>query len=159
MKMILKESNKVIVLLTIFVFVSLVFSDAFARSKEVGETKRRVESIDPTQVLPSPQQRVHRMSEVNACMTNWGFIGSGPGHSVYDLRESLGGCFNPNPDEEVPAPSFEFPAGSGLEHLFWGGIWIGAKINDTVYTSVGCDGWQLIHELWPNSFPQGAIIE
>jgi hypothetical protein len=152
---IFKESYKVIVLLTLLVFISLAFSDAFARSKEVGEKKKLVQSIEPTKALPYAQQRVHRMSEVNACMTNWGFVGS----QMRQVNESIGGCFNPNPDSEVAAPSFEFPAGSGLEYLFQGGIWIGAKINDTVYTSVGCDGWFGVYEFWPKGEPQGAIIE
>jgi hypothetical protein len=149
---------KIIVLLIIFVFMPLVFSDAFARSKEL-EGKENVRFTDLTYSGPYVQQRVHRVSDINACMTNWGFIGSGFGHPSYNLKESLGGCFNPHPDSEVTAPSFEFPVGSGLEYLFWGGIWIGAKINDTAYTSVGLDGWQGIHELWPDSFPQGAITE
>jgi len=148
---------KMIVLLICFVFISLVFSDAFARLKEVKEQKTRVEPIGSPQVLPFPQQRVHRVPQVNACMSNWGVMGS----QMRDpqLPESLGGCFMPNPDSEAIAPSFEFPAGSGLEYLFQGAIWIGAKINDTLYTSVGCDGWQWIYELWPDSYPQGAIRE
>ncbi|NIO09855.1 MAG: hypothetical protein GTO40_18360, partial [Deltaproteobacteria bacterium] len=74
----------------------------------------------------------------------WGFFGSGQGHSLYDLTESKGGCFNPNPDEEVKAPSAEYPAGSGVEYLFWGGLWIGALVEDYPYVSVGCDGWRWI---------------
>jgi len=155
MNLIFKESNKVMILLTVFVFSSLAFSFAFARSKEVEETKRSGEYLDQAQVFPFPQQRVHRVTLVNACMTNWGFIGS----QMRDLKESRGGCFNPNPNQELPAPSFEFPVGSGLEYLFQGAIWIGAKINDTIYTSVGCDGWFGVYELWPMGEPQGAIIE
>ena len=155
MKRIFKETNKVIVLLTLFVFIFLVFSDAFARSKEVGEKKRKVESIGTMTVFPYAQQRVHRISEVNACMTNWALMGSWMRY----FPESPGGCFMENPDSEAIAPSFEFPAGSGLEYLFQGAIWIGAQINDTIYTSVGCDGWFRINELWPDSFPPGAIME
>jgi len=155
MTKIFKASTKVIVLLTLSVFMSLVFSDAFARSKEAGKEKKRVESIRQTQVLPFPQQRVHRMSQVNACMTNWALLGSW----MRDLSESPGGCFMDNPDSEAIAPSFEFPAGSGLEYLFQGAIWIGAEVEDTFYVSVGADGWQWIYELWPDSFPPGAIME
>ena len=53
---IFKESYKVIVLLTLFIFISLAFSNAFARSKEVGEKKKRVESIEPTKALPVPSR-------------------------------------------------------------------------------------------------------
>ena len=62
--------------------------------------------------LPNPQARVHRVGLLHLCVSNWGFFGSAPGHSLYDLKESKGGCFNPNPDEEVVAPSAEYPPGS-----------------------------------------------
>jgi hypothetical protein len=111
-------------------------------------------------VYPNVQQRVHRVGLLNICMTNWGFFGNGQGHPLYDLKESLGGCFNPHPDEEVLAPSAEYPAGSGIEYLFWGGFWIGAIDRDTVYTTVGCDGWQWVHELFPDGpDPKGSIEE
>ncbi len=157
MKTLLEESNKGILFVTLLVLTSFAFSDVSARSKDVVGTKIRVESRDQGQDLPFPQQRVHRMAEVNACMTNWAIMGSWM-RDPYHM-ESPGGCFMDNPDSEAIAPSFEFPAGSGLEHLFMGGVWIGAIIDDTVYTSVGCDGWQWIYEMWPDKEPQGAIVE
>lgn len=157
MKVICKKRIRMIVLsLSVLIFISLAFSNVSARSKKaVGEGKK-VELIhDRTPVLPNPQQRVHRVPDVQMCMTNWGFMGS----QMRDLNESFGGCFNPNPGEELPAPSFEYPAGSDIEYLFQGGIWIGAKINDSIYTSVGCDGWLWIYELWPDAVEAGAINE
>ncbi|MGB2980266.1 MAG: hypothetical protein WBC77_03365, partial [Candidatus Zixiibacteriota bacterium] len=109
--------------------------------------------------LPNPQARVHRVGLLHLCVSNWGFFGSAPGHSLYDLKESKGGCFNPNPDEEVVAPSAEYPPGSGIDYLFWGGLWIGAMVDDYPYVSVGCDGWLWIHEFWPESGEEGAIQE
>jgi hypothetical protein len=115
--------------------------------------------------LPNAQQRVHRVGLLHMCVSNWGFFGSAPGHSLYNLKESKGGCFNPNPDEEVLAPSAEYPPGSGIDYLFWGGLWIGAIVDDHPYVSVGCDGWLWIHEFWPeadeSSTPEleGAIVE
>jgi len=109
--------------------------------------------------LPNPQARVHRVGLLHLCVSNWGFFGSAPGHSLYDLKESLGGCFNPNPDEEVVAPSAEYPPGSGIDYLFWGGLWIGAMVDDYPYVSVGCDGWLWIHEFWPESGEEGEILE
>jgi hypothetical protein len=157
MNRIFKESKGLMSLFALFVLLSLTFSVASAKSKQVGEKNKEVGSIGYKAVFPCPQQRVHRMAEVNACMTNWGVMGS----QMRDpyLPESPGGCFMPYPDSEAIAPSFEFPAGSGLEYLFQGGIWIGAKINDTIYTTVGCDGWFWIYEMWPDAFPQGAIGE
>jgi hypothetical protein len=157
MKLIHKRSTKIVILMTLFILTSLTFAHALARSKERGEMKGRVELRSDAKALPFPQQRVHRMSEVNACMTNWALVGSQMRDQY--MLESVGGCFMDDPDSEAIAPSFEFPAGSGLEYLFHGGIWIGAKTNDTIYTSVGCDGWQWIYELWPDKEPEGAIVE
>jgi hypothetical protein len=96
-------------------------------------------------VLPNIQQRVQRAGNINMCQTNWGFVGS-MGRMI---KESEGGCFNPYPDSEVSAPSFEFPKGSGLDYLFWGGLWVGAKVNDSIFVSTGCDGWQNNYEFFP----------
>lgn len=143
--------------LSVLILLLLPISDACARSKTGIGDEKRVESIHSLKSpLPNAQLRVHRMSDVRMTMTNWGLIGS----QTRDLNESVYGCFNPHPEEEWPAPSFEYPPGSGIEYLFQGAIWIGAKIDDTVYTSVGCDGWFWIYELWPDGpEPQGYINE
>jgi hypothetical protein len=109
--------------------------------------------------LPNVQARVHRVGLLHLCVSNWGFFGNGQGHPLYDLNESRGGCYNPNPDEEVLAPSAEYPAGSKIEYLFWGGLWIGAMVDDYPYVSVGCDGWRWIHEFWPDAGEAGEIRE
>ncbi len=106
------------------------------------------------------RQRVHRVGNVYFCVSNWGFFGS----ATRDYYESLGGCFNPRPDDEYqPAPSFEMPPGSELEYLFWGGLWIGAIVEslgvvETLVT-VGCDGWFWIHEFAPPPGEAGYIRE
>ncbi|MGB8656698.1 MAG: hypothetical protein WCE90_02805, partial [Candidatus Zixiibacteriota bacterium] len=105
--------------------------------------------------LPNPQQRVHRVGLMRLCVTNWGFFGS----QMEALKESQGGCFNPNPNEEVKAPSCEYPAGSGIEYLFQGGLWIGAMVDNHPYVSLACDGWQWIEEMWPDAGDAGAIKE
>jgi hypothetical protein len=138
------------------VMVMLTSADAVARSRLEVEEKRRAEAVHSlTPSLPNPQQRVHRVPDVQMCMTNWGALGS----QVTDLHESLGGCFNPNPGEQLPAPSFEYPPGSGLEYLFQGALWIGAMVNDYPYTTVGWDGWMWIYEMWPEAGEEGAILE
>ncbi len=129
----------------------------YEKGKEKDKTRYKL-----TEVLPNAQARVHRVGLLNLCVSNWGFFGSGQGHPLYDLSESKGGCFNPNPDKEVKAPSAEYPAGSGIEYLFWGGLWIGALVEDYPYVSVGCDGWRWIHEFWPDGGSDesiGAIVE
>jgi hypothetical protein len=124
-----------------------------------GDNKFKVSTHQLSAAYPNAQARVHRVGLLNLCVTNWGFFGSGQGHPLYNLKESLGGCFNPNPDKEVVAPSAEYPAGSGIEYLFWGGLWIGAMVDDKPYTTVGADGWFWIHEMWPDAGEAGAIKE
>ncbi|MCJ7498178.1 MAG: hypothetical protein MUO78_08610, partial [candidate division Zixibacteria bacterium] len=105
---------------------------------------------------PCIQQRVHRVGNINFCTTNWGFLGSQSGN----LEESQGGCFNPNPSQSLPAPSFEFPKGSGLEYLFQGAVWIGGVVEGETLVSVGADGWlNSVNELLPDEVPGGCIKE
>ncbi|KPL00601.1 MAG: hypothetical protein AMJ91_04135, partial [candidate division Zixibacteria bacterium SM23_73_3] len=124
------------------------------REDERGK-KEFLRSAKLTAELPNAQQRVHRVGLMHFCVTNWGFFGS----QGRDLNESQGGCFNPNPDEDLPAPSCEYPPGSDLEYLFQGGLWIGALVDDHPYVTVACDGWQWIYEMWSDAGENGAIRE
>jgi hypothetical protein len=150
-------------LLTMFLLVMGVMlwvfqvgtGDARMMRKEGGE-QATIQSAKLASGLPNAQQRVHRVGLMRLCVTNWGFFGS----QTRELKESQGGCFNPNPDKEVAAPSCEYPAGSDLEYLFQGGLWIGALVDDKPYTTVACDGWFWIYEMWPDGpLPIGAIEE
>jgi hypothetical protein len=155
------SNNKLLIkllLLTGMIFWCLSVSPSGATvmmQKKGEEGKGTIRSAKLTAVEPNPQQRVHRVGLMRLCVTNWGFFGS----QTRDNVESKGGCFNPNPDREVAAPSCEYPPGSNLEYLFQGGLWIGAIVNDTAYVSLACDGWQWIYELWPDSGETGAIKE
>lgn len=109
--------------------------------------------------LPEAQQRVHRVGNVYFCNTNWGFLGS----QTRGLYESKGGCFNPNPEMEVQAPSFETPPNSGIEYLFQGALWIGAIVEkgteiETLVT-VGADGWWWMYEMAPGIGVEYGIVE
>jgi hypothetical protein len=144
--------------LVICLFLLLVFCWANARNM-YREDVKPYSTYKITQQKPEAQQRVHRVGNVNFCITNWGFFGS----QSRELYESVGGCFNPNPTEERPAPSFEMPPNSGLEYLFQGGLWIGAIVEgptkvETLVT-VACDGWFWIYEMAPPIGEEGAIIE
>jgi hypothetical protein len=143
-------------IMIVFWCLSLSPSHATTMMKPEGEEgKPYLLSPKVTAGLPNAQQRVHRVGLMHLCVTNWGFFGS----QTRDLNESKGGCFNPNPDEELPAPSCEYPPGSDIDYLFQGGLWIGALVDDFPYTSVGCDGWFWIHEFWPEADEEGAIKE
>jgi hypothetical protein len=106
--------------------------------------------------LPNVQLRVQRVGGIDVCQTNWGIIGS----YGRQFSESIGGCFNPHPDSEVAAPSFEFPEDSGLDYLFSGAVWVGAKVDGTPYVSVGWEGSSWGFEMWPDGpAPLGSIEE
>ena len=144
--------------LVIGLFLLFGFSLADARNM-YREGVKPYSTHKITQGTPEAQQRVHRVGNVYFCITNWGFFGS----QTRDLYESVGGCFNPNPTQEKPAPSFEMPPNSDLEYLFQGGLWIGAIVEsetkvETLVT-VACDGWFWIYEMAPPLGEEGAIKE
>jgi hypothetical protein len=97
---------------------------------------------DKSYALPNVQSRAHTANNFWLCISNWGVLGSQMREFYFD-----------------GLPSSAFPGGSDLEYLFQGGIWIGAVVNDTPYVSLGCDGWQWVCELWPDSGIAGAILE
>jgi len=141
----IEKSKWMTICLMIFAISLFPLSSSFSKHKKANLhfSKFSITQEDSS-VFPNVQQRVQRAGNINMCQTNWGFLGSW-GRTII---ESKGGCFNPNPDSEVFAPSFEFPMGSELDYLFWGGLWVGAKVNDSIFVSTGCDGWQWNFEFW-----------
>ena len=137
------------------VFLVFITFDLNARSL-VSEEPMKISGI------PEAQQRVHRVGNVYFCNTNWGLLGSRRLKSQR-LHESMGGCFNPYPDSEVFAPSFETPPNSGIEYLFEEALWIGAiVVTETeieTLVTVGADGWWWINEMAPGVGPEYGIIE
>ena len=111
-----------------------------------GERPRHPLQADASVVLPYTTQRVHNVGNICFTVSNWGFLGSG-------LRGERDPCTN------RPAPSFEFPAGSGVEYLFQGAIWIGGVKGRDTLVSVGWDGWYANYEFFPAPYPEGQIIE
>ena len=145
-------------LLALFILFNLKIGAAEARMKmKTDQEIRATQNFKLSAAWPLSQQRVHRVGLLQLCVTNWGIFGSQM-RDPYQL-ESTGGCFMLNPDEEVEAPSAEYPVGSDLEYLFQGGLWIGAIVEDSAYATLGCDGWQWIYEMWPDKGPEGAILE
>jgi hypothetical protein len=158
-------NKKILFGLSIFLlcfFLLSLFSSVEARNVRKDHMRKSITDwprYKPAQEGPEGQQRVHRVGNVYFCITNWGFFGS----QTRELYETIGGCFNPNPEKEVQAPSFEMPPNSGLEYLFQGALWIGAIVEsetevETLVT-VGADGWWWIYEMAPVAGAEGAIIE
>ncbi len=95
-------------------------------------------------IEPLEQLRFHDVGNIWLSITNYGILGSFGGGSK-DLCTGLA------------APSCQFPAGSGIEYLYMGALWVGAVVNDTdTLVSVGHDGWESIIEFHPSE--NGAII-
>ena len=93
---------------------------------------------------PNFENCVHKYNNLLLCISNWGFFGS-----------EMGGHYDCETGEV--APSGEFPAGSEVEYLFQGALWIGAVVGEDTLVSVGADGWQHINELWPCADPSCGI--
>jgi hypothetical protein len=66
----------------------------------------------PHRILVTDGSTVHDVGNLHHHVSNWGMIGSMPGS---------GSTFS-------SAPSAEFPAGSGVEYLYAGGLWVGAVV-------------------------------
>jgi len=135
--------------------ITLAFAAApgYARMKqEITAEQGRLEALGKTTAAaPNTQNRSHRVGNVWMTITNYGFFGSQFRQS--QLIEQTG------PYEGMPAPSFEFPAGSGINYLFQGALWFGAIVGTDTLVSVGADGWQNINETFPLPGDAGAIIE
>ncbi len=96
-------------------------------------------AVEPLEML-----RVHNVGNMWLSITNYGIFGS----FTRGFRDECTGQL---------APSCQFPAGSGVEYLFQGALWIGAVVNDTdTLVSVGHDGWESVQELHPSE--TGAIV-
>jgi hypothetical protein len=110
----------------------------------------------PTATLPNTQNCSHRVGNVFLTITNYGFFGSKFWQS--QLREEYCSYTSDSDPLGDLAPSFEFPAGSGINYLFQGALWIAAIVEDDTLCSVGADGWQWIEEMYPAAAPDGALI-
>ncbi len=129
----------------------MIYSTAFGLDN--GKNNRLITD------LPNTQLMVHRAPNINFSVTNFGFLGSQAGEF-----EDVEGYFD-------RAPGAMFPAGSDLDYLFQGAIWIGSVIEydsvdqngnpitvfDTL-VSIGNDGWWgNIFEMFPEEAPNGAM--
>jgi hypothetical protein len=111
----------------------------------VIENQHEAEYMLGTFSIPNTQIRVHKIGNLQLTVSNYGVFGSQMENLI-------------DPETGMPAPSCEFPAGSGNEYLYQGGLWIGAVVNEDTLVSVGLDGWQFVNELYPDSLPGGDII-
>ena len=103
---------------------------------------------------PNIQNCSHRANNLWMTVTNWGFWGSQ--FNSNQFKELY--CLGPNIPYNSLAPSAEFPAGSGINYLFQGALWIGAIVDGDTLVTVGTDGWQWVYEMYPQASPNGGIV-
>lgn len=135
--------KSVLIIVTLWTAAIILPVWAANRSAETGAST----TAEP---LPSPpylDQRVHKVGSVGMTITNYGIYGSQMDPSIKD------------PETGLPAPSCQFPYGSGIEYLFQGALWIGAVVDNDTLVSTGHDGWQHIFEMYPGSLPEGRIVK
>ncbi|MEJ2720488.1 MAG: hypothetical protein P8181_05030 [bacterium] len=83
----------------------------------IASNANRPNGVEPNRAPAGPEsplvldgRNVHNIGELGTNMTNWGMVGSMPGSGMYFQNE----------------PSAEWPLGSGVQHLYSAGIWVGA---------------------------------
>ncbi len=113
--------------------------------QKAAEPLKPGELTKPTSEIPFTTLAVHNVGNFFLSVTNWGFFGSQAG----DFKD---------PKTGLPAPGAEFPAGSNIDYLFQGALWISAISGIDTLTSTGHDGWQHIAEMYPETFENGGDI-
>ncbi len=94
---------------------------------------------------PNFDIEIHKINDLLLAVSNGGTFGIGFAGSYID------------PDNGLPAPSCEFPAGSNVTYLYYGGLWAGAVVGTDTLVSTGIDDSYSVREFWPPSGPEGAI--
>jgi hypothetical protein len=109
----------VVVLCTLLIFPSLVPARTpFTSPSKSDPGVRSIMVLDGSPVHDTGELRLH--------MSNWGMFGSWPG----------------SPYPFASAPSGEWPAGSGTEHVFTGGMWVGALKEGVPAVSTAAYQWE-----------------
>jgi len=94
-------------------FVAAAAASGAAFAKDFSADNPSKELGGPSRTLVLDGSFVHNVGELQMHMSNWGIFGSMPGSAMPFSY----------------APSAQWPAGSGIEHLYVAGLWIGASVN------------------------------
>jgi hypothetical protein len=97
--------------LAIPVFLCWLLVSPLGSSARYGDRAQPVKNLNELQrILVLDGSNVHNVGDLRVHVGNWGLFGSYPGGAM------------PFSD----APSAEWPSGSGVEHLYGSGLWVGA---------------------------------
>jgi hypothetical protein len=158
------QKGKGFILVWLILILFFLAGSLGAKMKDLSEEEQaKLSSQALTKPLftcvPNATNSTHWVGNVWFTVTNYGFFGSELAQGQLTIAEA--GCFLPQSKKVGQlAPSFQFPAGSDMEYLFQGALWIGAIVGSETLTSVGADGWQRINEMYPPdcaSTPIGII--
>ncbi len=120
-----------------------------ARLKYIDQSdnsrSQRQQLSKTTADFPYTTLAVHNVGNFYFSVTNWGFFGSQNGDYL-------------DPKTGQPAPGAEFPAGSKIDYLFQGALWITAIVGIDTITSTGHDGWLNVSEMFPETLENGGDI-
>ncbi len=140
---------KSILLRTVSVLAAVFFFSVVVSPLPAATITKSKPFTEPRDKSPYPslQVGVHKVGQVNLTVTNYGIIGTQGDPTVRD------------PETGLPAPSCEYPAGTDVQYLFQGALWIGAIVDEDTLVSTGHDGWQQIFEMYADAAPAGNMIK
>ncbi len=119
-------------LLILGLFV-LTASPGLARWEKISDDGSAL--LAPADDKPAREQKTHRVGNMWLTISNFGFFGN---DEQIDYRGT-----------DYWLPKCEFPAGSGVDYLFQGALWVGGVVGNDTLVSVGADGWQHENEMFP----------
>ena len=130
-------------------FYTFQFLSSSAGARDLRREKKdfgSAKSFKPSALLPNTQQRVHRVGLLNTLHDQLGIFWK-PGKRT---NESKGGCFNPNPDREVQLPPVNILPDRASIICFKEDYGSGLKWMINRMSSLACDGWFGVYEMWPD---------
>jgi len=151
---------KVFIITAMILIIMISGSSIFGKMRDGEGSSSRINDpfFKPAEDgIPNSQNCSHRVGNVFLSITNYGFFGSKFWQD--QLREEFCAYGSELQPSEMLAPSFEFPAGSGVNYLFQGALWFAAIVDEDTLCSVGADGWQWVNEMWPDAVPDGALVQ
>lgn len=89
----------------------------------------------------------HTVGKLVLSVTNYGVFAA-----EADALITIADCFTGN-----RVLACEYPKRSGTQYAYSGAFWIGAVVGRDTLVSVGADGWQRAHEMFPDESPFGEM--
>ena len=141
-----KHALLVIPLLLLGILAADSLRAAMLPARESGIIDEQLQRLNkPLANTPCQELRVHKVGNILLSVTNYGIFGN-QDEAIID------------PETNQLAPSCEYPAGSGIEYLFQGALWVGAIVNEDTLVSTGHDGWYDVFEMFPEACDNGGHI-